>query len=101
MTSLPPPGWDATAWTGRSFGVAQDEPFSLRIERQITFGLPDVRASLFFIRRSFIGGREIRSNPLWRDQLLAALRSMSTEARVFKGVQKCFDELVAWLEMKP
>lgn len=93
----PPPGWDHAAWKGRSFDSTQKNPFYLRVERQVTVPLPAVRASLFFIRLSFISGTEIRDNEVWRNQLVSALKSMSPESRSYKGVAHCFDELLTWL----
>lgn len=93
-----PPGADPVLWRGRSFDSSLDTPFYLRVERQVTLPLPESRASLFFIGLSFLSGATIRDNVKFRTQLLSALRSMSREARLYKGVEHCFDELTQWLE---
>ncbi|HVK60957.1 MAG TPA: heme-dependent oxidative N-demethylase subunit alpha family protein [Bdellovibrionales bacterium] len=96
----PAPGIDPALWKGRSFQERDDgqAPFHLRVERQLTFGMPEVKSSLFLIRLSFIDGNELKANPLWRTQLVSALKSMTPESRVYKGVAGCFDQLVSWLE---
>ncbi|MFN8790392.1 MAG: heme-dependent oxidative N-demethylase subunit alpha family protein [Bdellovibrionales bacterium] len=93
-----PPGWSQAEWKGRTFDLSQDCPFHFRVERQVIWGLPEVQASLFTIRISFWSGLEVKAHPVYRDQLLSALRSMSPESRVYKGVQHCFDDLVNWLQ---
>lgn len=94
----PPPGIDPLTWKGRSFNEDQAIPFYFRIERQVTWGFPHVDSSLFTIGVSFMSGLEVKTNPYQRDQLLSALRSMSPESRVYKGVAGCFDQLISWLE---
>ncbi len=95
-----PVGEDAALWKGRSFSENADgsAPFHLRVERQLTFGLPRSKASLFFIRLSFIDGNILKANERWNSQLVSALQSMTPESRVYKGVSGCFDELVSWLQ---
>lgn len=94
----PPPGIDPVAWKGRSFNNEAAIPFYFRIERQVTWGFPHVEASLFTIGVTFMSGAHVKANPYQRDQLISALKSMSPESRVYKGVAGCFDELIAWLE---
>jgi dimethylamine monooxygenase subunit A len=98
----PPRGEDAAAWKGRTFDDSDParSPFHLRVERQTILGLPEPAASMFFIRLSFVDGATIRENPVWRANLVGALKSMSPESRVYKGVAPCFDRLIAWLEAK-
>jgi hypothetical protein len=96
----PPPNWELSAWRGRAFDASKPEseaPFYLRIERQVTWGLPAAGAALFFIRVSFIDGRALRADPERRARLLSALHSMTPESRVYKGVSGCFEELINWL----
>lgn len=95
-----PRGEDPVKWKGRTFddSDAAHSPFHLRVERQTIVGLPEPAASLFFIRLSFVDGKAIRENERWRGNLVGALKSMSPESRVYKGVAPCFDKLVAWLE---
>ncbi len=96
----PPVNRDAAEWRGRSFDSAKKEPFFLRIERQTTLGLTNVNAALFFIRLSFIDGTRVRADENMRTKLTSALRSMSPEARVYKGVATSFNQLINWLEKK-
>jgi hypothetical protein len=98
--SEPPSGEDPSIWRGRSFDLSDPlkAPFHLRVERQLTFGFPKNSAALFLIRLSFIDGRDILKNPLWRKNMILALHSMTPESRVYKGVERCFDQLVEWLE---
>ncbi len=96
---VPPLGQDATSWKGRAFDASRSEaPFFLRVERQTTYGFSSVNASLFLIRLSFIDGFVIRRNQHQREQLVGALESMTPEARVYKGVSNCFEELTSWLK---
>lgn len=93
----PPPGQDPVAWKGRSFNHGSENPFFLRVERQVTFGVPEESLSIFTIRVSFIPGTEIKSDPKWREQMRSALLSMTPESRVYKGVAGCFEELIQFL----
>lgn len=95
-----PVGTNVEIWRGRTFDPQLRSPFFLRVERQVTLGLPEVNSALFFIRVSFIDGLAIRENSAQCTQLLGALRSMTSESRRYKGIEPCFDELVAWLERK-
>lgn len=94
---VPPLGIDPDVWKGRSFAKEKASPFDFRVERQVVYGLPAIEASLFTIRVSFIEGQAIKDNERQRSQLLSALRSMSPESRIYKGVSHCFDELTAYL----
>lgn len=94
---IAPSNYDQTIWTGRHFDESQDVPFYFRVERQITYGLPEVDASLFTIGVFFISGHEIRAQVELRQQLILALKSMTLKSREYKGVAKCFDKFVAWL----
>jgi len=95
----PAPGWDAAKWKGRSFqSVPEGEcPFFLRLERQVTVGIPEVDAALFFIRVYYIDGREIRQNPAQRDLLRSSLRTMDAESRQYKGLTESMAPLLEWL----
>ncbi len=92
-----PPGVDPVAWRGRSFDASRKNPFSLRIERQVTYGLPEVEAALFFIKISFWSGLEIKADSQKRNLLISALQSMTPESRVYKGVKDSCDDLISWL----
>lgn len=95
----PAPGWDLATWKGRSFqSVPEGEcPFYLRLERQVTYGMPEVEAALFFIRVYYIDGREIRKNPEERDRLSMALRTMDADSRRYKGLTESVEPLLEWL----
>ncbi|MBK7892637.1 MAG: DUF3445 domain-containing protein [Bdellovibrionales bacterium] len=97
---VPPPGIEPASWTGRSFNPTLEVPFYLRIERQTTVPVPEAHASLFFIGLSFLSGAEIKASDRFRTQLISALHSMSPDARRYKGVEHCFDDLVGWLESR-
>jgi heme-dependent oxidative N-demethylase alpha subunit-like protein len=94
----PPPGVPLSHWRHPAFDPAMKPPFYLRVERQVTWGLPEVGAAVFVIRLSFTDAREIRANPEERRQLLSALRSMSPESRRYKGIFEVTEGLVEWLE---
>jgi dimethylamine monooxygenase subunit A len=93
-----PKGVDPLVWKGRSFDKSQEIPFYLRIERQVTFGFKSEQMSLFTIGISFLSGVEIKNNHHQRQELISALKSMTAESRVYKGVDHCFNELLNWLE---
>lgn len=97
---VPPPGADPKMWKGRTFDLSQENPFFLRVERQVTQGFADVDAALFSIKVSFWSGLEIRADSQKRHQLTSALKSMTPASRVYKGVDQCFDDLVQWLTSK-
>ena len=88
----PPVGWSSEEWLGRLFDRL---PFWGRVERQTLLGLPEVDAALFVIHPKTVPGTEILGTE--RRALLAALHSMSPEARRYKGVDTHFDALVAQL----
>lgn len=98
---LPPPGWNASEWKGRSFrpeAVQEgNSPFILRYERQVIHGLPHVNAAVFTIRVYFTDGEEIRRNPRERELLRSGLLSMNKESRAYKGLSQCMDQVVGWL----
>ena len=92
-----PVGWDSVKWKGRTFDPSSEMPFILRVERQVLFGLPEVRSSVFAIRVSFIDGEEIRANSKERELLKSGLLSMTPESRAYKGLSGCMDEVIDWL----
>jgi dimethylamine monooxygenase subunit A len=100
---VPPSDWEPSAWKGRSFtSVPPGEcPFYLRLERQVTYGLPEVEAALFFIRVYYIDGREIRNNPEERDRLLTSLRTMDPQSQSYKGLTDSMAPLLDWLASNP
>jgi hypothetical protein len=95
----PAPGADPAVWKGRSFSRDREgSPFILRVERQVIHGLPEVNAAIFGIRIYFMDGEEIRRQPAHRALLRSALLSMTPESRVYKGLDQCMDEVIAWLD---
>lgn len=98
----PPSGVSGAEWKGRTFmpdaAAAGQSPFILRVERQVLFGLPEVDAGIFTIRVSFIDGEEIRRDPVQRELLRSALLSMTPPSRVYKGLDQCMDQVIAWLD---
>ena len=95
----PPPGEDPGAWRGRAFDEARaPSPFLLRVERQVTVGIPEASASLFGIHVSFIEGAEIRANERERALFASALRSLSPASRVYKSIEGSLDRVLAYLE---
>ena len=95
----PPPGEDRGAWRGRAFDEDRTpSPFLLRVERQVTVGIPEAGAALFGIHVSFIEGAEIRANERERALFASALRSLSPASRVYKSIDGSLDRVLAYLE---
>ena len=93
-----PPGIAADTWRVPAFNTACPEsPFVLRVERQVLWGLPEVRAFAFFIRVYTIPGSEARANEEWREQLASALETMPEDSARYKGLEGSLDRLVAFL----
>ena len=92
----PPAGVSVDAWRGRRFGPGSD--WFLRVERQVTWGLPAVNAAAFTIRVSHLPGEAIRADPHRRELLRSALRSMSPAALAYKGLAGSVDAVVDWLD---
>src|SRR5690606_22334856 len=77
----PPPGIDPVQWQGRRFSSPEESTFYLRIERQVTWGFPEIDAAFFSIRVYYLEGISIRRDPEKREKLVAALKSMTPESR--------------------
>ena len=93
----PPAGVGVDEWRGRRFAPGSD--LFLRVERQVTWGLPAVNAAVFTIRVSHLDGTAIRADPHRRDLLRAALASMSPAAVAYKGLGGgSLDAVLAWLD---
>ena len=98
---VPPLGHDPAAWRGRSFDAARHPaPVLLRIERQVTWGIPHVNAALFGIHVGFIEGNAVRDNLRERELFTSALRSLSPQSRVYKSVEGSLEDVLAWLEAR-
>jgi len=92
----PPPGIPPGDWWSPAFDGTLSSPFVLRVERQVTWGLPEVGAALFLIRLSLTEASELD-----REQqalLRSALLSMSPESRAYKGITAYAEALLAYLE---
>lgn len=90
----PPPGHDPAQWHGRHFDPADPRLF-LRMERQVTVGLPQVPGFLFTIRTYFRDVAELDGAS--RRKLAAALASMDERTAAYKGVADRRAAVVAWL----
>lgn len=70
----------------------------VRVERQTIWGFPSVGAALFTIRTYVYDCERFRADPILREALASALRSMSAESIAYKGLAPAFDQLVDWIE---
>jgi hypothetical protein len=86
----PQDGYDAELWNGRLFDRA--EPI-VRFERQCLQGFPALEGSLFLIRVGFTPVAAFAHDVEAISSLLAAVRSMSPEARRYKGLDRFFPDL--------
>ena len=93
----PPAGVDPVAWRGRQF-EAGGSALYVRVERQVTWGLPAVGAAVFTIRVSHWDGAAIRADPLKRALLRAAVAGLSDAAAAYKGVGESRAAVLAWLD---
>ena len=93
----PPAGVPAEQWRGRRFVPGESDLF-LRVERQVTWGLPAVDAAVFTIRVSHLSGEAVRADPHQRAALRAALLSMSPATLAYKGLAGSVEGVVAWLD---
>ncbi len=78
----PPPGIPVEEWDTRKSPGAM----TIRVERQTTWGLPEVGAAIFAIRVGFTEGEEVRKVPEEWKALQATVRSMSAESQAYKGL---------------
>lgn len=65
----------------------------IKVERQVTVGLPEHGALLFLLKQSLIPQAEIDKRALAR-----AIEGMTPDQREYKGIGGCFAELTTWLE---
>ncbi len=91
-----PPGWDPAEWWGRQFSLKQR--FWVRVERQCLIPLPAAQSSLFTIRLSWWSMEEILAQENLCEPLVKALKGMSLEERVYKGIDEEFETLMGLLE---
>lgn len=92
-----PEGIDQNEWHGRSLLDPTKDKLFVRVERQVTWGLPEINSGLFTIRVSYLDGEEVRKNPEQRQKLLESLQSMSPQSKVYKGVVSSFEVLTQYL----
>ncbi|MBB6049153.1 heme-dependent oxidative N-demethylase subunit alpha family protein [Armatimonas rosea] len=64
----------------------------LRVERQVLLPLPELDAVAFLIRLHLYDAKSVPVAPL-----LAALESMSPEARAYKGLTESWESVLSWL----
>ncbi|BAZ05776.1 heme-dependent oxidative N-demethylase family protein [Calothrix sp. NIES-3974] len=93
----PAPGFDAQFWSGRRFCLDQPQLY-LRIERQVIWGLPQVHAALFTIRTYFRDCAVICQDIHLRNQLISAIKSMSQESLIYKGLSVSKGDICRWME---
>lgn len=86
---------ESSAPTDR-FDPDRDMPH-LRIERQVIWGLPESRASIFAIRPYLQPLSEIRRHRPVCDALIKAIGSMSNASATYKGLASWRDDLIGWL----
>ncbi|BDP41381.1 hypothetical protein DAETH_13500 [Deinococcus aetherius] len=70
----------------------------LRVERQTLTGFPRAHGALFTIRPYVYSLRDVVADPVHACALAAALRTMTPEQVVYKGLSPLLPDLLAWLE---
>lgn len=93
----PPLNTPAEIWKGRNFDINNPKLY-LRIERQVIWGLPECNSSIFTIRTYFRDVAEIKRDTLMRQQLVSAIKSMTQEALIYKGLIESRNDILLWLE---
>jgi hypothetical protein len=73
------------------------EPFCLRVERQVIWGLPEMNAAVFTIRVYRTPASVLRADRARREALHSALLSMSPESQQYKGLAGRSDEILSYL----
>lgn len=91
----PPSGFEPAPWQGRRFDEGR---FWVRTERQAVWGMPEVGAALFVIRVGYVSGENVMADETLRAPLVEALKSMSPEARRYKGLDADWDRLMKIVE---
>jgi hypothetical protein len=84
----------ATDWHGRNFDSERPELF-LRIERQVTHGLPEANAFLFTIRTYLEHVSSLSQNEI--KLLRQAIETMNPETLRYKGLASHTTEILTWL----
>ncbi len=91
-----PPNTDAALWTGRQFNPEQPELY-LRVERQVSWGFPEIGAALFTIRTYLTDCNTIKTDSAKRDLLVASIQSMTEEQLAYKGLRNDQNDILRWL----
>lgn len=84
------------AWQGRAFSRTRPELW-LRIERQTSWGFPQIAAALFTIRTYFTDCRQIRRDSSKLARLTSAIESMTPDTLRYKGIADAKPEILRWL----
>lgn len=92
-----PAGVTDAEWKSPPLDLREECPFYLRIERQVTWGLPEIQAFVFSIRVSFRTAIEIRDLPRERELLKSTLRGMTSASKKYKRVPEDLTPLFTWL----
>lgn len=91
---LAPENQNPRLWHGRAFDPARPELY-LRIERQVTVGIPEGNAFIFTIRTYLHDTGNLNSDQ--RRTLAQAIRTMPEPVLAYKELMECKDEIIAWL----
>ena len=91
---LAPPGTDPRLWAGRRFDGARPRLFC-RVERQVLWGFPGLKAAFFTIRTYFVNCAQMTNQQ--RMFLAAAVESMAPASLAYKGLAADRDAIIAWL----
>ncbi|NIO43922.1 MAG: DUF3445 domain-containing protein, partial [Burkholderiales bacterium] len=78
------------------FDLARPELW-LRVERQTSWGFPQVAAALFTIRTYFTNCQDIRQDPVKSRKLLSAIESMTPAALHYKRLAAAHAQILSWL----
>jgi hypothetical protein len=92
----PRPDVPQHAWQGRTFSRTRPELW-LRVERQTSWGFPQIAAALFTIHTYFTHCRQIRRDPSKLARLTCAIESMTPEILRYKGIADAKPEILRWL----
>lgn len=82
----------------RSWNPKLENPFHLRIERQVTWPFPQLSAGLFTIRISFISAQTIKANNHYKSNLESAISGMSEESLKYKGLWDFRSQILEFLQ---
>lgn len=69
----------------------------LRVERQTSWGFPQVMAALFTIHTYFTDCEEIRQDPVKSRKLVSAIESMTADALHYKRLAAARPQILSWL----